>query len=386
MGTNAWPTARRMMLGAGLAVGGLAVFSAPVSAQSYGQFVQEANANTVTIVSGAPGETALEIAHDLSTVLHCVDGLRIIPVAGRGDQHNIYDLLFLRGVDMAIVRADVLDYLEETDTYTRDLKERILYVAPLFEQEVHLVAADTVTSVADLQGKIVNIGAPGSLGLAARRILENAGVSVVETKFDNALALERVIDGGLDAMFITGGKPIPLLKQLENVSGLRLVPIDAPSQAVYNAAAFTQADYPTLTPPGQTVPTVSVPSVLAVYNWPSDNARFSKNTLFTEALFKRASYLRRPARHPKWRDAPLSGEIAGWRQFAPAAEIAAPMRRTAPADAPAAASFETPMPEEETLEAMFQRQLDEFGIQPRSQEERDLLFAAFKRRVEASVR
>ena len=366
------------------ALAAAAAFAGPAAAQSYGQFVREANTNTVTIVSGAPGETALSIAHDLSTVLHCVDGLRIVPMAGRGDRHNVYDLLFLRGVDMAIVRADVLDHLQETGEFTRDLKDRILYVAPLFEQEVHLIAPSGVKSVKDLEGKIVNIGAPGSLGLAARRILEQEGVKVIETKLDNALALERVIDGGVDAMFITGGKPIPLLEQLDRVTGLHLVPLPRLQNAVYKDGGFSQDDYPSLVPPGRTVATVSIPSVLAVYNWPSDNARYAKNTLFTKAMFKRANYLRRPARHPKWRDAPLSGEIAGWRQFEPAREIAEPMR--AAQEAVASAAPQTAMPKEDTLEAMFQRQLDEFGIQPRTDEERALLFAAFKRRIEASIR
>ncbi|MEL6979116.1 MAG: TAXI family TRAP transporter solute-binding subunit [Pseudomonadota bacterium] len=355
------------------------------AAQSYGQFVREANTNTVTIVAGAPGETSLEIAHDLSTVLHCVDGLRIVPMAGRGDRNNVYDLLFLRGVDMAIVRADVLDHLEQTGEFTGDLKNRVVYVAPLFEQEVHLIAPNDIQSIEDLEGKIVNIGSPGSLGLAARRILTAAGVTVIETKLDNALALERVIDGGIDAMFITGGKPIPLLSQLDRVNGLRLVPLAKPGDAIYDVGGFTQDDYPSLVPPGRTVETVVVPSVLAVYNWGQENERFDKNALFTRALFKRANYLRRPARHPKWADAPLIGEIAGWRQFAPAESIVAPLRDAA-AETIAAAPEAEPLPPENQLEAMFERQLQEFGIQPRTAEERALLFAAFKRRVEASIR
>lgn len=370
-----------------LALIGASASAGSAAGQSYGQHVREANTNTVSIIASPPGETALEITHDLATVLHCVDGLRIIPIAGRGDRNNVYDLLFLRGVDMAIVRADVLDYLQETGEFTKDLKDRILYVAPLFEQELHLIAPTSIASVADLKGKIVNVGAPGSLGLAARRLLKAQGVDVVETKLDNALALERVIDGGIDAMFITGGKPIPLLNQLERVSGLHLVPLPALDNPVYKTGAFSQDDYPTLVPPGQTVPTVTVPSVLAVYNWPSDNERYVKNELFTRALFKRASYLRRPARHPKWANAPLTDQIAGWSQFAPAKEIAEKLRseRQAPAIA-AQATAAAAAPSEEALQTMFQRQLDEFGIKPRTEEERALLFAAFKRRIEASNR
>lgn len=368
------------------AAGALVCGAASVAnAQSYGQFVREANDNTVTIVAGAPGETALKMAHDLATVLHCVDGLRIVPMAGRGDRGNVYDLLFLRGVDMAIVRADVLEHLERTGEFTGALKERIVYVAPLYEEEVHLIAPKSVTSINDLQGKVVNVGPPGSLGLAAKRALKTAGVEVIETKLDNALALERVIDGGVDAMFMVGGKPSPLLKQLEGVTGLHLLPLPKPPEDIYTEATLSQNEYPSLAPPGAPIKTFAVRNVLAVYNWPEDNARHAKNALFTRALFKRDAYLRRPARHPKWRDAPLFEKLAGWRQFEPAQELVAAARAAiSEQEAPVAES--SAMPEDNALEAMFERQLREFGIQPRTDEERELLFAAFKRRVEASTR
>lgn len=359
--------------------------SAPLAeAQSYGQFVREANDKTITIVAGPPGQTSLKMAHDLSTVLHCVDGLRIVPMAGRGDKNNVYDLLFLRGVDMAVVRADVMNHLEKSGEFTGALKERIVYVAPIVEEEVHLIAPESVKSLKDLAGQIVNIGPPGSMALAAKAALKEAGVQVVETKFDNALALERVIDGGIKAMFLVAGKPSPQLKQLETVSGLRLLPLPTPNDPAYKSAVLEQSDYPTLAPPGRPVETFAVQSVLAVYNWPTDNARHAKNELFTKALFKRESYLRRPARHPKWRSASLYGNLDGWRQFEPAKALAEAAK--SPSAAPPVVATSISMPQESALEEMFQRQLQEFGIQPRTPEERALLFAAFKRRMEASTR
>lgn len=369
---------------AGVVLAGSLLAAASAEAQSYGQFVREANDKTITIVAGPPGDTALEMAHDLSTVLHCVDGLRVVPIAGRGDRNNVYDLLFLRGVDMAIVRADVLDTLEKTGQFTGALKDRIVYVAPLYSEEVHLIAPTAIESVKDLQGKIVNMGPPGSMGLAARRVLKDAGVKVVETKLDDSLAVERVIDGGVDAMFLVSGKPSPLLKQLESVNGLHLVPLTKPNLPVYQDATLGQEEYPSLAPPGKPVTTFSVPTVLAAYNWPSDNARHAKNELFTRALFKRESYLRRPARHPKWSEALLYGRLAGWRQFEPARKLAELSQQPEAAEEVVATSEK--MPEANALEAMFERQLKEFGIQPRTPEERALLFAAFKRRVEASTR
>lgn len=380
-------TAIAVRCAAGVAAAAAIVIGAalPATAQSYADFVQQANQNTVTIVSGAPGETSLGIAHDLSTVLHCVDGLRIIPITGRGDANNVYDLLFLRGVDMAIVRADVLDHLDQSETFIADLKDRVRFVAPLFEQEVHLLAGDAIETINDLEGKIVNIGAAGTLGLAARRVLSAAGVTVIETKLDNALALERVIDGGIDAMFITGGKPIPLLEGMGMVSGLRFVPTPLPPDLpVYNMTTLTHDDYPGLVPAGEEVSTISVPSVLAVYNWPSDNERFEKNALFTRAFFRRSEYLRRPARHPKWGDARLEAAVPGWTRFAPAQELVDRIVAERGPVEVAAVSAEPSGPTPEQLELMFEQQLREFGIEPRTPLEREQLFLAFKRRMEAT--
>ncbi len=373
---------------ASLSVAALVSSGTHAQERSYAELVREANDMTITIVAGSPGETSLDIAQDLAVVLHCVDGLRVVPIVGRGDANNIYDLLFLRGVDMAIVRADVLDHVADTNAYVSDLKERVLYVAPLFEQEVHLIASTEIESVEDLEGKLVNLGAPGTIALDATRILEAAGVTVIESKFDNRLALERVVDGTIDAMFITGGKPLDLLDQLDDVTGLHLVPIPPLPESVYNTAVLTHEDYPSLVrADGPPVPTISVPSVLAVYNWPDDSPRYAKNAVFASALYRRSEYLRRPARHAKWASSSLLDNIPGWERFLPAAEIVATLRVETPE--PETAVVETSAApaqrwSDAELEAMFEQRLAEYQLVPRSDAEREQLFDAFKRMMLAS--
>ncbi len=360
-------------------------------AQTYEQFVREANANTVSIVAGGPADTSLFIANDLATVLHCVNGLRVIPMVGRGDANNIYDLLFLRGADLTIVRADVLDRVAEDGRFTRDLRDRIVYLAPLFTEEVHLIVSDRIQSLSDLEGKFVNIGPPGGLALAAEAVLDKAGVEVIASKFDSALAIERLVDGRLDAIFLTGGKPIPALDQVAGVTGLRLLPIEPmAADGVYVPASFSHEDYPDLVRAGEEVATIAVPSVLAGYDWPSDHPRFAKTRLFTETLYSRVDYLRRPARHEKWGDARLTGDVPGWRRFAPAEALVAELRRpepTATAATPAAltAAAAPTGPSDAEIEARFEERLAEYGISPRNAEERALLLEAFKRRLQATT-
>ncbi|MEO1328421.1 MAG: TAXI family TRAP transporter solute-binding subunit [Pseudomonadota bacterium] len=395
-----WWTLRRLLgrvASAGFALT-IVAHAAPTRAQdegprqSYDQFVREANQNTVTIVAGGPADTSLFIANDLATVLHCVNGLRVIPMVGRGGANNVYDLLFLRGVDLTIVRADVLDRIAQDERYTRNLRERIVYVAPLFSEEVHLIVSDEVETLADLEGKFVNVGPPGSLALAADSLLSQAGVEVIESKFDTSLAIERLIDGRLDAVFLTGGKPIPALAQLQGSTGLKLLSLSPPGgDTVYAAASFSHEDYPDLVRAGEEVATIAVPSVLAGYDWPADHPRYAKTKLFTETLFERIAYLRRPARHQKWSDAQIAGEVTGWRRFAPAEPLVAALQAPAVETVSIAtqqasvAPVINAGPSDTEIETMFEQRLAEYGIKPRNDDERALLLDAFKRRLQATA-
>ena len=54
-------------------------------------------------------------------------------------------------------------------------------------------------------------------------------------------------------------------------------------------------------PEGQTIDTIGVPSVLAVYNWPKNNDRYRRVARFVEALYTKWGKLLEAPRHPKWR-------------------------------------------------------------------------------------
>ena len=47
-------------------------------------------------------------------MLNGLEGLRVIPVVGRGSVSNINDLLFVKEIDLAVVQQDVLDQLRAT--------------------------------------------------------------------------------------------------------------------------------------------------------------------------------------------------------------------------------------------------------------------------------
>src|SRR5215467_13117269 len=71
------------------------------------------NANTTTVITGTIGGTYVQIGADLASMLDDGEKLRVLPIVGRGSVQSIADILYLKGVDLGIIRSDTLDYLEK---------------------------------------------------------------------------------------------------------------------------------------------------------------------------------------------------------------------------------------------------------------------------------
>src|SRR5207253_1767192 len=112
------------------------------------------NANTVTLMTGSFGSTYAQMGADLASVLDNGTSLRILPVMGRGSVQAVSDILLLRGVDAGIVRKDTLSYLDRKD-FAKDIRNQFVYVAKMFNEEMHVLAPKTIASMRDLDGKTV---------------------------------------------------------------------------------------------------------------------------------------------------------------------------------------------------------------------------------------
>src|SRR5439155_1215101 len=71
------------------------------------------------------------------------------------------DILLLRGVDAGIVRKDTLSYLDRKD-FAKDIRNQFVYVAKMFNEEMHVLAPKTIASMRDLDGKTVVVDLPDS--------------------------------------------------------------------------------------------------------------------------------------------------------------------------------------------------------------------------------
>src|SRR6185312_7232708 len=230
---------------------------------------------------------------------------------------NIRDVRFLKGIDLGITQTNVLAHLQASREIGT-LDDKIVYLAKLFNEEVHLlVRADSgATTIADLTGRTVGLGVPGSgAQIIGHDILDRLGVKVREVDLAGADAIARLKAGELDAVMLIGGKPVPAVAGV--ASGLRMLPVPfaKPLRDDFLPAVLTSEDYPGLITPGREVETLAVGTVLIAYNWPKDSDHYAKIEKFVGAFFPRIAQLQASPRHPKWREVNLAATLPGWTRF-----------------------------------------------------------------------
>ena len=84
-------------------------------------------------IEGAP----LRLAAELAQVTDDAENLRVMPIVTRGVFENFTDILYLRGVDAAIVYGDVMDHYK-TKEKIPNIENQVAFVANLFVAEMHV--------------------------------------------------------------------------------------------------------------------------------------------------------------------------------------------------------------------------------------------------------
>jgi uncharacterized protein len=341
---------------------------------------QDVNRGVVELEVDSSAGISVRIAEDLASVIDDGATRRVLPVVGKGSLENITDLRLLRGIDLAIVQTDVLDYAKQQNLFP-GLNDDITYVAKLYNAEFHLLAGSAIKSVADLANQKVNVDLLGAgTAVTAGRIFDLLKIAIVPTYDPQEIALERLRKGDIAALAFVAGKPAPIFHDLLGEDGLHFVPIPLASAvtAVYAPARLTALDYPGLIQYNAPIDTVAVATVLAAANLQPLSDRYRNVVNFVEAFFTGFPTLLQPGHHPKWHEVNIMAEVPGWRRFPPAA---AWLQRNAPIDAPSG---------EEDLKAIFARFLDErqrvTGGQPLSQRQKSDLFGQFERWEKSQVR
>jgi len=279
------------------------------------------NSWTIGLAAGQLEGAPLRFATELARVIDDGDNMRVLPIVTRGIFDNIYDLLYLRGIDAAIVYGDILDHFNK-DPRISGLERRVNYIMPLFPSELHVFVRPEIKRLEDLAGKRVNFNTKGTAAAYSGPIIfERLGISVDAQFVPHPVAMAEMANSDkYAAVVFVSSKPLDPFVKRKWPEGYKFLPVPLTKtlEEYYLPAQLDAVDYPSLIPEGQKIHTIAVPSLLAVFNWPQDHDRYKRMARFVDYLFDRFSKLQTdPGYHPKWQELNLAATVPGWQRFAP---------------------------------------------------------------------
>jgi TRAP transporter TAXI family solute receptor len=177
--------------------------------------------------------------------------------------------------DLAFTLADTLvEAAAGTGPFATIGKVDAQTVAVLYTNYTHLVTrqGSGITKVADLAGRVVSTGAPGSgTELIADRLLQAAGIDPRRGITRHALGASEsagaLKDGKVDAFFWSGGLPTPAIQDLASTPGLGIALIPQAELLPALQQAFGQDLYRAVDLPGGSYRGVEGPTaVIGVQN------------------------------------------------------------------------------------------------------------------------
>jgi len=155
---------------------------------------------------------------------------KVTAVTSGGSKANIEDISS-NDVQLGFVQSDVMSYAYNGERLFTSPVKGFSVVAALYMEQVQIVTTNgSISSVADLKGKTVSIGAVGSgVYFNAIDCLEAYGLSEKDIKAvyqsfgDSADSLK---DGKIDAAFVVAGAPTTAVTDLATAKTVYLVNID----------------------------------------------------------------------------------------------------------------------------------------------------------------
>ena len=259
------PTRRRVLAGA---AGALAL---PALARAQA-------AQQMAIATGTTGGVYYPLGGALANYLsRDIPGMSATVEVTGGSVANL-QLLGAGRVGMILTQVDAaVDAVRGNDRFRgRPVRARAIAVLYTNRMQVVTVASTGIRSMADLKGKRVSTGAPGSATeVMAFRLIEAAGLDRekdfrARERLSPAESTNAIKDGKLDAYFFVSGVPTSAITDLAATPGVQLVLIDHDEYVPRIVEKYGPVYFPEVIPantyPGQTTPNrqMSVANIVAV--------------------------------------------------------------------------------------------------------------------------
>ncbi|MCY7401846.1 MAG: TAXI family TRAP transporter solute-binding subunit [Nocardioides sp.] len=291
----------------------LVTLAAPLAASLSGSMAgclspdwRSTGTSTFTIATGNRGGVFNRYGEALGAVLtERLDGLTARARATDASVANIR-LVADGGCDLGFSLGDTAsDAVRGSGPFSRPTK--IVALARTYDSFTHLVVRvdSGLSTVADLRGKRVGLGAPGSgTRFVAQRILRQSGLALTDVEVASE-SLEASADalraGDLAAFFFVSGLPNEAVRSLTRDVPVRLVELDGVVDAMVSAYGpeYVRGPIPASTYDlAEGVETVSVKNYLVATPDMSDDLAYAVTRVMFEAqdeIQRRAPGVRQPA-------------------------------------------------------------------------------------------
>lgn len=271
------------------------------------------NRGVIELETGSADSISVRLAAEIASIVNDGATRRVVPVIGRGPLQNLMDLKYLRGIDLAIIQEDALNYAR-SQNFLSGL-DSLSYISKLHNEEFHLLAQADIKTPNDLNGKTVNADVTdSSTAFTAARLFQLLQINVKLATDTQQVALEKLRKGEIAAVAFVTAKPSTIFHALTPGDHLHFLSIPlAPSvMSVYAPAALTSSDYPNLIAADQAVDTIAVSNVLMAADLRMLPERDSNIRNFTETFYTGFQALLGPGYDPKWRDVNIVADLPGW--------------------------------------------------------------------------
>ena len=303
-------------------IAGMALSLIGVSAVAQGiQSHERVNTGTVTVLTdglwnenGRGNRTILALAREISQL----GKLRVLPMAGEGGPANLRDLLYLKGIDVAVMNADVLRHQQIGGQYGLS-DERVRLITKLFDQRAFLLGSSRVTDIRHLTGK--KVGVPrlwGQSRITAETIFKLLDLDVELLEIGSLSGSSSDLNR-FDALFFLEEDLVQSRALFDSLEAFSLIPIPAtPDLAEIYERAAIERSVPVGRQRSEVISTLSTATVMAVFNWPQSSNRYNDVSVYIGEFLKSLLALRQSDKAELWKQVAITAAVPGWKRFAPA--------------------------------------------------------------------
>lgn len=189
------------------------------------------DATSLTFTTGSETGTYYGFGGVLGQYVSGNSDISVTVVSSTGSQNNIEEI-DAGNAQLGFTQSDVMSYAYNGERLFDSKVESFSVVCALYMEAVQIVTTDpAITSVADLAGKTVSIGASGSgvyfnaVDVLGTYDLSEDDIDPIYQGFSDSA--ESLKDGKIDAAFIVAGAPTTAITDLATSKAIYLVGFDA---------------------------------------------------------------------------------------------------------------------------------------------------------------